>query len=329
MVNVLTIIPVVALTTIFIELLGAAFMMPVFTPKYGLQEGTWHAIFHSVAAFCNAGFSTFSDNLMQYTGNPWLNFIICALIVLGGIGFPVIGELTSRKASRKRLSLHSRVVLWTTALLIIFGALIFYLIEGVYDAGFRDLPVASRVLSSIFQSVTARTAGFNTLDIGTLAPASIFILQLLMIIGGSPSGTAGGIKTTTFAACLAGVRAVLTGSSDTKMFDRRLSYGTSRRALVLFAVAALVLSVGVLFMLLTARPGLTDDLLDVGFEAVSAFGTVGLSTGITSDLSAGQRIIIILLMYIGRLGPMTFALALSARQHTDQVRFPETDLLTG
>lgn len=329
MVNVLTIIPVVALATFFIELLGTAFLMPVFTHEYGIQEGTWHSIFHAVSAFCNAGFSTFPDSLSNYTGNTWLNFVICTLIVIGGLGFPVIGELISRKESRKRLSLHSRVVLWSSAILIVIGAIVFYAIEEGYDPGFRDLPFHSRVLSSFFQSITARTAGFNTLEIGSLAPAAIFGLQLLMIIGGSPSGTAGGIKTTTFVASLAALRAVMTGRSDTRLFDRRLEHGTSRRALVLLVVAALVIAIGVLLMLLTARPGQESDFLQLGFETVSAFGTVGLSTGITSELTVGQRIVIILLMFVGRLGPMTFALALSARRQTDQVQYPETDLLTG
>lgn len=328
-VNVLTIIPVVALTTLFIELMGAAFLMPVFTRDFGLEEGTWHSIFHAVSAFCNAGFSTFSDSLMHYTGNPWLNFVICILIVIGGLGFPVIGELMSRRESRRVLSLHTRVVLWSSATLIVIGAIIFYIIEGIYDTEFGSMPFVSRFLSSIFQSITARTAGFNTVEIGNLAPATIFALQLLMIIGGSPSGTAGGIKTTTFVASIAAVRSVFSGHSDVRLFDRRLGVGTARRALVLFAVAAVVISLGVLFMLLTAAPGQETNLLGLGFETVSAFGTVGLSTGITSQLTVGQRIVIIFLMFIGRLGPMTFALALSSRHQADQVRFPETDLLTG
>ncbi|MCX6647716.1 MAG: TrkH family potassium uptake protein [bacterium] len=328
-VNVLTIAPIVAGSTLIIELLGAALLLPVFTPKYGISEGIWHSIFHSVAAFCNAGFSTISNNLVDYAGNPLLNLVICALIVLGGLGFPVIGELISRKDKRKRLSLHSRVVLWTTANLIIFGAIILYMIEGGFDPAFRALPFQSRVLASLFQSVTARTAGFNTVDIGALAPASIFVIQLLMFIGGSPSGTAGGIKTTTFAACIATVRAVFTGHSDVRLFDRRLEMGTARRSLVLFAGASLLITIAILFMLFAEDPGQKKDFLSIGFEVFSAFGTVGLSTGITSHLTAGQKIVIILMMFIGRLGPMTFALALSSRPQADQVRYPETDLLTG
>ncbi|MCK4720650.1 Trk family potassium uptake protein [bacterium] len=332
-VNVLTIIPIVAATTLIIEILGAALLLPVFVPEYGVNEGIWHSVFHAISAFCNAGFSSFSDSLRNYTGNTWLNFIICALIVVGGLGFPVIAELTSRKYSRKRMSLHSRVVLWSSGVLIVIGAIVFFTIETGYDAGFRDLPLHSKFLSSIFQSITARTAGFNTLEIGALAPATIFGLQFLMVIGGSPSGTAGGIKTTTFVASIAAVRSVLTGRSDTQLFDRRLRRETARRALVLTALAGLIIAVGMLFMLLTdtshAEPGHQSNFLALGFETVSAFGTVGLTTGITSDLAVGQRIVVIFLMFLGRLGPMTFALALSARKPAEHVQYPESDLLTG
>ncbi len=324
-VNILSLIPIVAGTTIVIELLGAAFLLPAFVPQYGTLDGIWHAIFQAVSAFCNAGFSTFPDSLEPYKGALSVNVAIGLLIILGGLGFPVIAELLElRHARKKRLTLHTRVVLWTSGILIVVGAIVLYLVEASQNPDFSELPVKSRFITSIFQSITARTAGFSTLRISAMAPASLIALQLLMIIGGSPSGTAGGIKTTTFVAGLAAIKSVLTGQADTKILDRRLERGTVKRSLVLLLIAGLVIMSGIFFMMLTGG----GNFLEIGFETVSAFGTVGLSTGITSSLSTGQRIVIIFLMFIGRLGPMTFALALSSPKH-ETIKFPETDLLTG
>ncbi len=323
-VNIFSIIPIVAGTTLVIELLGAIFLLPVFVPQYGTAEGIWHAVFQSVSAFCNAGFCTFSNSLQDYTGNFWLNLVICSLIILGGLGFPVIAELLERKNKRRRLSLHARVVLWSSGVLILIGTVIFFFIEMGYNPDFSDMPFGSRILGSFFQSITARTAGFNTVPIGRIAPGSLLALQMLMIIGGSPSGTAGGIKTTTFVAGLAAIRSVLKGTADTNILDRRLARGTVKRALVLILLAMLTIGLGIFTMFLTGG----GDMMKLCFETVSAFGTVGLSTGITSDLTTGQRIVIIFMMFIGRLGPMTFALAL-ARPRAELVKYPETDLLTG
>jgi len=326
-VNLLHLIPVVAGTTLVIELLGAALLAPRFIKDFGVSEGIWHAGFHSVSAFCNAGFSTFSDSLEKYTGDVWVNTVICLLIVIGGLGFPVLAEILERKPGRKRLSLYARVVLWASGILIAAGAVLIFFVEMGCNPDFNELPFGSKILGVIFQSITARTAGFNTLPIGQMAPASLLAMQILMIIGGSPSGTAGGIKTTTIAAGFAAIRAVLAGTADTKLMDRRLSKATTRKALVLILLAAVTLSVGLFFMLLTSGDE-NVNLLQLGFETVSAFGTVGLTTGITSDLTAGQKIVVIFLMFIGRLGPMTFALAIASPK-SDQVRLPETELLTG
>jgi len=331
-INILSIIPIVAGVTLVIELLGAALLLPVFVPQYGTADGIWHSAFQAVSAFCNAGFSTFSDSLEQYVGNYLVNAVIGILIIIGGLGFPVLAELMDRRGRRKRLSLHSRVVLWSSSVLIIVGAILLFFIQTGYDPDFNNMPIHSRILASLFQSVTARTAGFNTVRIGMIAPASLMMLQFLMIIGGSPSGTAGGIKTTTFVASLAAIRSVLVGQTDTKILDRRLARDVAKRALVLVVLAVLIIAIAVICLLLTgwesSIEGKLDYFLQLSFEAVSAFGTVGLSTGITPDLTAGQRIVIIFLMLIGRLGPMTFAVAL-ASPRVEQVKFPETNLLTG
>lgn len=323
-VNIFRIIPVVAGTILIIEALGAILLYPSFVRVFGPGEAAWHSIFHAVSAFCNAGFSTFSDSLEGFQGHMIVNVVIAVLIVLGGLGFPVIAELLERREKRKRLSLHSRVVLWSSGVLIAVGAIVFYFIQAGLDPDFRTLPVQNQLLSSIFQSITARTAGFNTVDIGQLAPANLIVIMLLMFIGGSPSGTAGGIKTTTFVASLAAVRAVLMGRAEPVLLDKRLVSDVTRRAMVLIVLAFGVIFIASILIALTGG----GDFMELMFETVSAFGTVGLSTGITSSMSTGQKIVIIFLMFIGRLGPMTFALAL-AKPRVEQVKFPETDLLTG
>ena len=323
-VNILHIVPVVAGTTLTVEALGAICLYPSFVPKYGSSEGAYHAVFHAVSAFCNAGFSTFSNSLEQYQSNLEVNAVVAGLIVVGGLGFPVITELLEHRGRRCRLSLHTRVVLWSSGVLILLGALLFFLVENGLDAGFRELPVHTRVYASFFQSIAARTAGFNTVRTGALAPASLLILMTLMFIGGSPSGTAGGIKTTTFVASLAAVRSVLLGRQDVRLLDRRLERNNVRRALVLVCLAMATLVFAQFLLLLTGG----GEFLKLAFETVSAFGTVGLSTGITPELTSGQRIVIILVMLVGRLGPMAFGLAL-ARPRVEMVKYPETDLLTG
>jgi len=323
-VNILNIIPVVAGTTLVIEFLGALFLVPAFVGEFGTVDGIWHAVFQAISAFCNAGFSTFTNSLEPYTGNLGVCIPICVLIILGGLGFPVLAELLDRKRNRRKLSLHTRVVLWASGILILAGAMAIFILESGYDPDFAGQSLKARIIGSFFQSITARTAGFNTLRIGAMAIPSLMVLQFLMFIGGSPSGTAGGIKTTTFVAGLAAIKTVLSGQSETNILDKRLAKGMLRRALVLLLLAALTVGTGLFLMLLTGG----GDFYKLSFETLSAFGTVGLSTGITPELSAGQRIVIIFMMFIGRLGPMTFALALASPK-LEMIKLPETELLTG
>ena len=322
--SLLRIVRVVAGTTFVIELLGAILLYPMFAAKAGHSAGMFHAVFHAISAFCNAGFSTFSENLRGSQGHIGVNTVICLLIILGGLGFPVHAELLESRGKRRRLSLHTRVVLMTTIALIIGGAVFIFLFETFAGSAYAGLPLKNRILASIFQSVTARTCGFDTINIGALTPATLVLLHVLMFIGGSPAGTAGGVKTTTFATAIAAVRAVIKGREDVTISDRRLERNTVRRALVLIIGAAGLLTVALVGLLLSGG----GSPLQLSFEAVSAFGTVGLSTGITPNLTAVQKIIIILLMFIGRVGPMSFALSL-ARSRVEQIRFAETDLLTG
>ncbi|HEX9745515.1 MAG TPA: potassium transporter TrkG, partial [bacterium] len=275
--NILKIIPVVAGTTIIIEMIGAAILYPFIAANHPASDALFHSVFHAVSAFCNAGFSTYSDSLMGYSSNIGLNATICILIVLGGLGFPVITELLNFRERRRRLSLHTRMVLWASGFLIVAGTALIFTFEYNGSAGFRSLPFNEMLLGSLFQSITTRTAGFNTLDIGSMAPASIILMGVLMFIGGSPSGTAGGIKTTTVLTSIASIRAVLRGEMDVIIFDRRIKWDTVRRANGLVVLSAGTFIGMVLLMYLTGG----GRMLDLWFETLSALGTVGLSTGIT------------------------------------------------
>jgi trk system potassium uptake protein len=319
-----SVVRAVVLVTVTLELVAAILLWPMFAPRVGTSEAAFFAIFHSISAFCNAGFSTFTENLEGYQGHWGVNIIICALIVLGGLGFPVHAELLDRMRTRKKISLHTKTVLWMTSILIVGGMLFLFIFENLTHGEFQSLPVQNKFLVCLFQSVTARTAGFDTIPMSYLGPASLVLINVLMFIGGSPAGTAGGVKTTTFATAIVACRSILIGKSDITLFDRRLSVNTVRRAVVLILLALLLLTVALMILLLSG-PGET---LQLTFEAVSAFGTVGLSTGITSHLTTLQKIVIILLMFIGRVGPLAFVLSF-ARTRAGKIKFAETDLLTG
>lgn len=322
--NLWYIIPVVAGTTFVIELTGAILLYPSFQGKYETGEAVFHSVFHAISAFCNAGFSTFSSNLMGYQGDLWVNLIVCVLIVTGGLGFPVIAELLMVRRRRRRLSLHSKMVLTASGILIVVGALAFFFLECSLNPEYQNMPISRVILISFFQSITARTAGFNTVDFSTAAPATLVFVGILMFIGGSPSGTAGGIKTTTLMVSIAAMRSVLTGSRDVVIFGRRLQPYTVRRGLVLVILAMCSMVTGTLLLLYFGG----GDYLKIGFETLSALGTVGLSAGITPFLGPIQKIVIIMLMFIGRIGPMSFGLAL-AHTKVSNIRYAETDVLTG
>lgn len=322
--SIFRILAVVAGVTFTVESIGAVLLYPAFLKEHGYSQAVMHSLFHSVSAFCNAGFSTFPGNLESYQGNIYVNLIICALIVLGGLGFPVHAELLDHRRNRRRLSLHTRVVLRATLMLILAGAFFIFILETIANQNFRELPLLNRILASIFHSITPRTAGFNTIPISEFAPATLIFIMVLMFIGGSPAGTAGGVKTTTFVIALSVIRAVLKGSSDVVLFDRRLERSTIRRAPVLILMAMGLITFCVMILLLTG----SGSPMQLSFEAVSAFGTVGLSTGITPHLTTVQKSVIILLMFIGRVGPLAFALSF-ARPKVAQVRLAETELLTG
>ncbi|MEX2141823.1 MAG: TrkH family potassium uptake protein [Pirellulales bacterium] len=324
----------VVVFTLTIEAVGACLLYLLWIPRFGWLGAIWPAVFQSVSAFCNAGFSTFSDSLTGFQTSPVTLFVTMSLIVAGGLGFLTMEEvyLRYRAGQTKRIfrvSLHSKIVLVTTAALLLGGWVAFGLFE--WEGTLRDLPIAHRIVNALFMSVTPRTAGFNTIDYAQTTESTSFLTILLMMIGGSPGSTAGGIKTTTFAliALLAWSR--LRGYAATRFGSRSLPEETTDRAIGLYAIAFGLVTAGIFILTATERGSApTGHFLAWMFEAVSAFNTVGLSMGVTADLSAAGRMTTILLMFFGRVGPLTLAAALTTRRPGERgFRYAYEDVVVG
>jgi len=325
---------IVVLTFAF-EAVGAVILLAAFLPHFPLGEALWHAVFHSVSAFCNAGFSTFTDSLERWNGNAAIMWTVMALIVAGGIGFLTIEELAiwirrRRMASPRRLSLHSRIVLVASVGLIAIGSVLFALFE--WQGVLRDMSVVDRVQNAVFMSVTARTAGFNSIRYGDVSDAGNFLTILLMSVGGSPGSTAGGLKTTTF--FLIGLLAWsrMMGNTNVSIWGRTVPNETVQRAVGVFVVAAAIMTGGVFFFTaFELHGGHKEPFLAVLFEAVSAFNTVGLSMGATDGLDPLSRLLAVLLMFVGRIGPLSFAavLALRARRSAHKFHYAREDISIG
>lgn len=310
------------LFTFLAELVGALLLYAAWGPRLGWGAAVWPSIFHAVSAFCNAGFSTFSDSLMGFQQAPFLLAVVMMLIVLGGIGFLTMEELyllrrAKRGKKRFRLSLHSRLVLVTTGVLLVGGWAGFTLFE--WEVTLAELPVGARLVNGLFASVTTRTAGFNTIDYGAATASTNFLTIIFMFIGGSPGSTAGGLKTTTIALIGLLAWARLRGHETTSFWGRSVPEDTVQRAVGLFVVASGVLTAGIFLFTTTeitgAGPSRSGDVfLMEMFEVVSAFNTVGLSMGATGELSPAGRLATILLMFLGRVGPLTFATAIAWRR---------------
>ena len=310
------------------EFVGALILMTRFIPQFGWARGIFNGIFHAVSAFNNAGFDTIGNyqNLMPYVKDPVVNFTIMGLIVFGGMGFAVIHELVTRKKKQK-LSLHAKIVVCVTATLIIGGTLLFTLMEWNNPGTMANLNPAQKVMAGAFQSVTPRTAGFNTIDQASMNSGSKLLTMMLMFIGASPASTGGGIKTTTFFLILIITLSVIRGSKDINVGHKRLSQDVGRRvgAITVLALGLVIISTMVICMI---QPQFSVD--SVLFDCFSAFGTVGLSYGITPKMLAIPKILEILLMYCGRVGPLTVSIALArTKRHDDAVRYPEGRIMIG
>lgn len=303
----------VIVLTAGIELLGAAAFWLMWRGTLGAGPAVWHAVFHAVSAFCNAGFSTFSDSLTGFRGSPSVVLTAAALIVLGGIGFLVLEDVRERLARRRRaLSTHSRLVLATTGILILGAAAAFYAFEAHHTLGTLGGP--GRVVNALFMAITPRTAGFNTVDYNQVTDPSMALTVGLMLIGGAPGGTAGGVKVTTVAVLVLLLLSRLRGHREVSAWRRSLRAEAVQGAagLVVGAIALLAFAIAVL--LLTEEAGLAghrEHFAQLVFEAHSAFGTVGLSMGKTAELSPAGRLVITGLMFVGRVGPMSLAAAMA------------------
>ena len=325
-VNLFELLKNIIFVTLIIEAIGAAVLFLSFSRTLEPLRAFYFAVFHSVSAFCNAGFALYTDNMMAFVDNVNVNLGITFLIILGGIGFTVIIDLVhylTGKEKGKHLSLHSKMVLMTTAGLILGGFVAYFIAE--YYASMKGFTVSRRILASWFQSVTTRTAGFNTIDNSQLSSASVLISLILMFVGASPGSTGGGIKTTTFAVLLMSVTSMLTGKRDLTIFNRKISQANTREATSLITLAGGIL-LFILFFLLLTQPFTMHKIV---FEAVSAFGTVGLSMGITGQLTVLGKLLITLLMYIGRIGPLTLIYALSLYKRQGNVEFAEEKIAIG
>lgn len=322
--------------TLIVEGAGAILYMTVFIPEFG-WIGIWKSVFNAISAFCNAGMDVLGpDSLAPYVANPIVNITTMILIILGGIGFPVWWSVLDMLCRRRRkhrtlfmgahhLPLHTKMVLFMTLSLIAGGALLIFLLEYNNPETLGNLPWWQKIQAALFQSVTTRTAGFLTISQAGMRKATAMICCLLMFIGGSPSGTAGGVKTTTVAILVLTVTSIIKGRNDTEMFGRKINGNLVRRALSIFMVSFGVMMIAVIALAIV-QPG---DFMDCLFEVISAIATVGLTRDFTTELTLAGRIIIILTMYIGRIGPISLALFFNSRRFVNLKTYPEEKVGVG
>lgn len=290
------------------------------------SEALWHGVFHSVSAFNNAGFSTWPDNVMRHVNDAWVLGPLMLAIIVGGLGFPVISELWAQRRDRRaRWSIHATLTVWGSVALIVLGTAVVWLTEGNNPRTLGNLSFPAQGLAALFTSVSARTAGFNAVDVGALNLESLVLHCVLMFIGGGSAGTAGGVKVTTTFVVLLIVWNEIRGRRDVEFRGRRVSNAVQRQALSVLVLSGMAVSLGTL-LIIPLAPFPLDKLL---FEVVSAFATVGLSTGITADLPPAAQGIIISLMYAGRVGVVTLALALATHQTARAFRYPEEKPIVG
>lgn len=314
-----------------IELIGMAVLSIRFVPLFGWKKGLWMALFHAVSAFCNAGFDLFGNysSLTAFSWDPLVLLTVAALIILGGLGFAVILETLNFRQGFRNLSLHTRTVLVTTAGLIVIGTVFYRIAEGANPETLGGRGEGEKALNAFFQSVTMRTAGFNSFDLSRFRDGSKLFSSILMMIGASPASTGGGIKTTTFAALVLLMMSVVRGESEVNIARRRLSADLTRRALAVFILFLATLVTGTLAI--SFIEGGRFPLADILFEASSAMGTVGVSAVGTPALRPASRFVLLPMMFLGRIGPLTLAFALAKRQGRTKAafRYPEERIMIG
>ncbi len=325
--NVNDLIKKIVTMTFAIEFLGALLLYFQFTKLSGGSR-VFASIFHSISAFCNAGFSIFTNNLEDYRSHFGINITVMMLIILGGAGFLVLNEvllLLKRKIkSFSKFSLHTKLVIINTIILVFAGGVVIFLEELVNPA--NTLPFGTKLLSSFFHSVSARTAGFNTVNLKVFSYPAIFLLVILMFIGASPGSTGGGVKTTAFSVVINYLRSSLKGRDKIEVFYRQVPAKTGEKAFIMIIFSFIIIS-GLFFVLTTFQPGF--QFIDLLFETVSAFGTVGFSLGVTPRLVLPAKLVIIVTMFIGRIGPLTLLYAISKKESGAVYSYPEENIMIG
>lgn len=321
--------------TVIIEGIGAILYATQFVPEFGIGYGIWASIFNSISAFCNAGMDIVrDDSLRSYVVNPVINFTTMGLIILGGLGFIVwkdlwqsIKKIVKEKMPVKRvvwqLKFQTKIVMSITAFLILFGTVLIFIFEYNNPATMKNLSLPGKIMASMFQSVTTRTAGFETVAQGALSDASSLVSMFMMIIGGSPTGTAGGVKTVTFAILVFCVISVAKQEDSISLFKRRVPQNLLSKALAIIVIYLIILMSCVLLLLVFDH----GNFMDSCYECVSALATVGLTKGMTPNLTIAGKIIIIITMYIGRVGPISMAISFSQKNKKKMIMYPEQDLI--
>lgn len=323
--------------TLLIELMGAILYAFAFIPRYGVGEGIWKSVFHAVSAFCNAGLDTVgADGFLEFRTHVLINITTMLLIIFGGIGFPVwwdvlrvfkdaIHKERSFRDSFRRTMLHTKIVLTVTAVLIFGGMLLFLLFEFHNPETIGELSFGNKLMASLFESVTLRTAGFQTIPQEGMTEAGSLVALLLMFIGGSPSGTAGGVKTVTMTILILSMFAAVRGNHEVTAFRRKISDNFVRRAVAVIVISFVFLMVTAVLLSITEQA----EFLDILFESVSALATVGLTRGLTPSVSLVGKLVLIFAMYVGRIGPITMALAFNAKKYEGRKTLPEGKVIIG
>ncbi|MEG1560742.1 MAG: TrkH family potassium uptake protein [Clostridia bacterium] len=315
--------------TFSIELIGAFLLMIRFIPMYGVVRGAWVSIFTSISAFCNAGLDIFATNssMLNFSGDPFVLTVVMSLIVLGGLGFAVLGEILTHK--KNRLSLHTKLAVLTTGILILGGAILFLLLESSNPDTFAQLPFGKRVVASFFQSITPRTAGFDAVGQNSLTQASKTLTMILMFIGASPASTGGGIKTVTFAVLVLQSYTIIRNRQALHVFGRKINDDIIKRSFcVLLLAMTFVMLITLIICVIETETNIKST--DIAFEVISAMSTTGLSVGITTSLADASKILLCLTMFGGRVGLLTLALILGARKKDIAIiKYPSEEILVG
>jgi len=335
--------------TIFFQLIGAILFSIRFIPQYGIQMGIYNSIFHSISSFCNAGIDILGNNsLINYEHDYFINIVVMLMIIIGGLGFTVwhdifrviklsIEKKLSVKRTWREISIHTKIVLITTLILFCMGTILTFLFEKNNVNLTKNDNLGEKILKACFYSTTLRTAGFTTIKLDMLTTATKFISIIFMFIGGSPASTAGGVKTTTIAIILLLVVGFIKGDNETIVFKRKIPYRVIKRAIAIFSISICIVVISVVLLTMTENLYVEQkynmiaeniNFVDIVYEVFSAYGTVGLTLNTTSKLSLLGKIIIMILMYIGRVGPITISIAIFKKHNKNkQVNYPDCDIL--